>query len=232
MIRLAAKYTLARILERDDFRKRFDAHQPIADPRAALSAGAGLRLGGAEVRRRDGRHRPALQPPRRPRPDARVRARAAGRHDHAAARRARRRREDVEVARQLHRSAGPARRDLRQGHVDSGRAPVELVRASDRRARRRDRRAAHAGSKGARIPATPRPSSPEGSSPTSTERTRPRAPRRTSAAPFPEAKFRTTSSRNGCPRPLPRAAPPRRRWSTPGLRPRCVRRAERSPKAR
>lgn len=30
VIRLAAKYTLARILERDDFRKRFDAHQPIA----------------------------------------------------------------------------------------------------------------------------------------------------------------------------------------------------------
>ena len=30
MIRLAAKYTLARILEREDFRKRFDAHQPIA----------------------------------------------------------------------------------------------------------------------------------------------------------------------------------------------------------
>jgi len=30
MIKLAAKYTLARILERDDFRKRFDNHQPIA----------------------------------------------------------------------------------------------------------------------------------------------------------------------------------------------------------
>jgi tyrosyl-tRNA synthetase len=30
MVRLAAKYTLARILERDDFRKRFDAQQPIA----------------------------------------------------------------------------------------------------------------------------------------------------------------------------------------------------------
>ena len=30
MIRLAAKYTLARILERDDFRKRFENHQPIA----------------------------------------------------------------------------------------------------------------------------------------------------------------------------------------------------------
>jgi len=30
MVRLAAKITLARILERDDFRKRFEAHQPIA----------------------------------------------------------------------------------------------------------------------------------------------------------------------------------------------------------
>ena len=30
MIKLAAKYTLARILERDDFKKRFEAHQPIA----------------------------------------------------------------------------------------------------------------------------------------------------------------------------------------------------------
>src|SRR5436190_21218638 len=30
MIKLAAKYTLARMIERDDFRKRFDAHQPIA----------------------------------------------------------------------------------------------------------------------------------------------------------------------------------------------------------
>ncbi|HEY0787819.1 MAG TPA: tyrosine--tRNA ligase, partial [Thermoanaerobaculia bacterium] len=30
MIKLAAKYTLARILERDDFRKRWDAQQPIA----------------------------------------------------------------------------------------------------------------------------------------------------------------------------------------------------------
>ncbi|MGN6182238.1 MAG: tyrosine--tRNA ligase [Thermoanaerobaculia bacterium] len=30
MVRLAAKYTLARILERDDFRRRFDSRQPIA----------------------------------------------------------------------------------------------------------------------------------------------------------------------------------------------------------
>ena len=30
MVRLAAKYTLARILERDDFRKRFQTNQPIA----------------------------------------------------------------------------------------------------------------------------------------------------------------------------------------------------------
>src|SRR5258708_15999597 len=32
MIRLAAKHTLARILERRDFRKRFNPHQPIAPP--------------------------------------------------------------------------------------------------------------------------------------------------------------------------------------------------------
>jgi tyrosyl-tRNA synthetase len=30
MVKLAAKYTLARMLERDDFRKRFDSHQPIS----------------------------------------------------------------------------------------------------------------------------------------------------------------------------------------------------------
>ena len=30
MVRLCAKYTLARILERDDFRRRFETHQPIA----------------------------------------------------------------------------------------------------------------------------------------------------------------------------------------------------------
>jgi tyrosyl-tRNA synthetase len=30
MVKLAAKYTLARMLERDDFKKRFEAHQPIA----------------------------------------------------------------------------------------------------------------------------------------------------------------------------------------------------------
>jgi tyrosyl-tRNA synthetase len=30
MVKLAAKYTLARVLERDDFRKRFNAQQPIA----------------------------------------------------------------------------------------------------------------------------------------------------------------------------------------------------------
>jgi tyrosyl-tRNA synthetase len=30
MIKLAAKYTLARILERDDFKKRYEGHQPIA----------------------------------------------------------------------------------------------------------------------------------------------------------------------------------------------------------
>ena len=45
--RLAAHYTVARMLERDDFSKRYKAGQPICDPRVPLSAGAGLRLGGA-----------------------------------------------------------------------------------------------------------------------------------------------------------------------------------------
>src|SRR5437763_11851976 len=42
MIRLAAKYTLARILERDDFRKRFEAHQPIANHELLYPLGQGF----------------------------------------------------------------------------------------------------------------------------------------------------------------------------------------------
>jgi hypothetical protein len=117
--------------------------EPPADrpARAPLPAGAGLRLGGAQVRRGDGRHRPALQPPGRPRPDARIRPRAAGRAHHAAARRARRRGEDVEVARQLHRHQRGAGLDLRQGDVDLRRVDVEVLRALHRPHPGRDRAA-------------------------------------------------------------------------------------------
>ena len=71
--------------------------------RVPLPAGPGLRLGRPEGGRRAGRHRPALQPERRPRHHAGLRPRAAGRADDAAARGHGRRREDVEEPRQLRR---------------------------------------------------------------------------------------------------------------------------------
>ena len=48
LIEIAGKHTVARMLERDDFAKRYKGEQPIAHPRIPLSAGAGLRLGRAE----------------------------------------------------------------------------------------------------------------------------------------------------------------------------------------
>ena len=86
--------------------------------RAPVPADAGLRLGRDRGRRRDRRHRPALQPPHRPRRDGALRPRAAGRRHVPAARRARRRREDVEVDGQLHRDQRAARGDVRQDDVD------------------------------------------------------------------------------------------------------------------
>ena len=74
-----------------------------------LPADAGLRLGGDQGRRRARRHRPGVQPARRPRHPARLRRGAAGGADHAADQRAERRREDERLARQLHRRS-PSRR--------------------------------------------------------------------------------------------------------------------------
>ena len=62
MIQLAAKYTVARMMERDDFSKRFKAGQSISRARVPVPADAGLRLGGAEVRPGARRHRPEVQP--------------------------------------------------------------------------------------------------------------------------------------------------------------------------
>ena len=50
MIQLAARHTVARMLERDDFSKRYKRRAADRDPRIPLSAGAGLRLGGAAGR--------------------------------------------------------------------------------------------------------------------------------------------------------------------------------------
>ena len=65
LFRLARTTTVAQLLERDDFAKRFAAERADLDPRAALSAHAGLRLGRRALRRRARRHRPDLQPPAR-----------------------------------------------------------------------------------------------------------------------------------------------------------------------
>ena len=61
MIRLCSKYTVARMLERDDFAKRYKEGMPISIHELHLSAGPGLRFGGSRVRRRDGRYRPEAQ---------------------------------------------------------------------------------------------------------------------------------------------------------------------------
>ena len=47
MIQLAARYTVARMLERDDFERRFREQPVDRDSRISLPAVPGLRLGGA-----------------------------------------------------------------------------------------------------------------------------------------------------------------------------------------
>ena len=49
-IELAGKYTVARMLERNDFEKRFNNNQPIGVHEFLYPSGAGLRLGGAQGR--------------------------------------------------------------------------------------------------------------------------------------------------------------------------------------
>ncbi len=57
--------TVAQLLERDDFAKRYARPRADLDHRAALSAHAGLRLRRRALRRRARRHRPEVQPPAR-----------------------------------------------------------------------------------------------------------------------------------------------------------------------
>ena len=137
MIKLAAQHTVARMLERDDFAKRYAGAAADRHPRIPVSAGAGLRLGRAEGRRRARRHRPEVQPADGPRPAGALRPEAAGRADHAAARGPGRRQQDVQVARQLHRHRRAGDRHLQQDHEDRRRADVALDRAAELRHRHR-----------------------------------------------------------------------------------------------
>ena len=108
-VRLAAKYNVAQMLERRDFRKRYDAGQPIAIHEFLYPLAQAYDSVLPRRRRRARRHRSALQPQCRPRHHAGVRPRAAGRDDDAAAGGAGRRREDVEEPRELRRGHGCAR---------------------------------------------------------------------------------------------------------------------------
>ena len=91
------------------FRQALPGRPADRDPRVPLPARAGLRLGRARSRRRARRHRPEIQPAGRPRAAAALRPGAAVHPDAAAARGARRRQQDVEVARQLRRHHRGAR---------------------------------------------------------------------------------------------------------------------------
>ena len=62
LFRLARTSTVAQLLERDDFAKRYARARADLHPRAALPAAAGLRLGRRGRRRRAGGHRPEVQP--------------------------------------------------------------------------------------------------------------------------------------------------------------------------
>ena len=121
LFEITATTTVARILERDDFAKRWEAHQPISMLEMLYPVRPGLRLGRDRGRHRARRHRPGLQPLHGPRPAAVLRAGAAGDHDDGHPAGHRRRRAHEQVDGQLHRRhRGPARR-LRQGHEHPGR---------------------------------------------------------------------------------------------------------------
>ena len=138
VIRLASRYTVARMLERDDFKKRYTGNVPIS-VHELLPARAGVRLGGAEGGRRAGSSDQlfnllvgrAIMPDYQLTPqvaltgpileglDAKLDPDPA---DH--------RRQDVEVARQLRRRGGGAGGAVRQAHERLGRPHVALLRAA------------------------------------------------------------------------------------------------------
>ena len=131
LIRLSAKYTVARILERDDFAKRLkegtpiSMHEllyPLAQGYDSVALKCDVELGGTDQR---------FNLLVGPRAAARFRPAAADRRHHAAAGGHGRRRQDVEVQGQLHRHYRAAQGDVPQGHGDQRRADVALLGAAD-----------------------------------------------------------------------------------------------------
>ena len=85
MIRLAATHTVARMLERDDFGKRYSSEQPIAIHEFLYPLVQGYDSVATEGRRGAGRHRPEVQPADGARAAEALRPAAAVHPDHAAA---------------------------------------------------------------------------------------------------------------------------------------------------
>ena len=126
LIQLASRYTLARLLERDDFAKRYAEQLPIAMHELlyplmqgydSVALKADLELGGSDQRFN------LLA-----RTSAPVRPGTAVHSDDAAPRGSRRRREDEQEQAQLHRDHRRPERHVREGDVDFRRPDVELVR--------------------------------------------------------------------------------------------------------
>ena len=139
MIQLAARYTVARMMERDDFTKRFKAGTPISvheflyplmQGYDSVALKSDLELGGTDQKFNllVGRA-----------PAERIRPGAAVHPDDAAARGAGRRREDVQEQEQLHRHHRAGQHDVRQADVDHRRDDVALLRAAVVPAAGRDR---------------------------------------------------------------------------------------------
>ncbi len=118
MIQLASRYTVARMMERNDFHDRFKAGTPISVHEFLYPLMQGYDCGGAPERPGTGRHRPEIQPAHGPPPAAGIRPGAAVHPDHAAARRPGRRREDEQVQEQLHRHQRGRQHHVCQGAVD------------------------------------------------------------------------------------------------------------------
>ena len=134
IISLMSKFTVAEMLRRDNFRKRFDDGRRGLPARVPLRADAGLRRLRARMRRPGRRHGAALQPDGGAQDPGGRRPEAPRAGDDADPRRARRQGADVEVEGQPHRRRRPARGAVRQGDVDPGRGRNGLLHARDERA--------------------------------------------------------------------------------------------------
>ena len=129
ILRLTRTTTVSRLLERNDFERRFRSNQPISVSELLYPLMQGYDSVADQRRRRAGRHRPGVQPADCPRHPAGLRRGAAGDSDHAADPGPERDREDERFARQLHRHLRPAGRDVRQGDERRRRADARLLPA-------------------------------------------------------------------------------------------------------